>query len=236
MAPCFRRLVAPPWFRSFRVALLGRGQRLKGRCPVMQRSADRIMNSLKGDDVVMEGPEAGHAVLHAQDSATGAGRTLLQLRLNFSNRIKFFRQRSAAPCRCGERQFGGGLWWGVWGVWTVSTLWVSDWAVPVPDWAGFRMFRREARVCKGWNPVRVPPRAQCFPCSGAFFVFLRVDSVHTLASDLIFRVCGIPERPIWLCGGVADYGGPRTALWGPFWVFILVRPSVGFSRSPLHGG
>ena len=52
-----------PWFRSFRVALLGRGQRLKGRCPVMQRSADRIMNSLKGGDVVMESPEAGHAVL-----------------------------------------------------------------------------------------------------------------------------------------------------------------------------
>lgn len=53
-------------------------------------------------------------------------------------------------------------------------------------------------------------------------VFLRVDSVHTLASDLMFRVCGVPERPIWLCGGGARYGGPRTALRGPLWVFILV--------------
>ena len=27
------------------------------------------------------------------------------------------------------------------GVWTVSTLWVADSALPVPDWAGFGMFR-----------------------------------------------------------------------------------------------
>ena len=40
------------------------------------------------------------------------------------------------------------------------TLWVPDWAVPVPDWPGFRMFGRESSVCKGWNPVRVPPRAR----------------------------------------------------------------------------
>ena len=32
------------------------------------------------------------------------------------------------------------------------------------------------------------------------FVFLRVDSVHTLASDLILRVCGVPDRPIRLWG------------------------------------
>lgn len=25
-------------------------------------------------------------------------------------------------------------------LWTVSTLWVTDWAVPVLDWPGFRMF------------------------------------------------------------------------------------------------
>ena len=44
----------------------------------------------------------------------------------------------------------------------------------------------------------------------------------------MFRVCGVPERPIRLCGGPARYGGPGTALWGIFWVFILVRPFVGF--------
>ena len=77
----------------FRVALLVRGQRLKGRCPVMQRCADGIMNGLKGGDVVMESREAEHAVLHAQDSATSAGMTRLQPRLDFSSRIKFFRAK-----------------------------------------------------------------------------------------------------------------------------------------------
>jgi hypothetical protein len=66
----------------FRVARLVRDQRLKGRRPVMLRSADRIMISLKGGDVGMESLEAGHAVLHAQDSAPGAGGTRLQPRLN----------------------------------------------------------------------------------------------------------------------------------------------------------
>jgi len=74
-----------------------------------------------------------------------------------------------------------------------------------------------------------------FPQVRGFLLFLRVDSVHTLASDLMLRVCGVPDRPIRLWGA-ADYGGPRTALRGLCWVFILVRPSVGFSRSPGHGG
>jgi len=69
-----------------------------------------------------------------------------------------------------------------------------------------------------------------------FLVLFRVDSVHTLASDLMFRVCGVADRPIRLYGGVAGYGGPRTALWDAFWVFILVRPSLGVWRSPVHGG
>ena len=61
-----------------------------------------------------------------------------------------------------------GAWVGNRGVWTVSTLWVSDWAVPVPDWAGFRMFPGVASVCKGWNPVRVPPRARIIPRQRGF--------------------------------------------------------------------
>ena len=59
-------------------------------------------------------------------------------------------------------------------------------------------------------------------------MFFRVHIVHTPASDPMFRVCGVPERAIRLYGGAADYGGPRTALRGLFWVFILVCSSVGF--------
>ena len=68
-----------------------------------------------------------------------------------------------AGCGCLGEVSGGEKW-----VWTVSTLWVPDWVVPVPDWPGLRMFRRESSVSKGWNPVRVPPRAQCFRRSVGF--------------------------------------------------------------------
>jgi hypothetical protein len=47
----------------------------------------------------------------------------------------------------------------------MSTLFVSYWAKQPSDWLGFRMFSRVPGVCKGWNVVRVPPRAQCFPSS-----------------------------------------------------------------------
>ena len=49
---------------------------------------------------------------------------------------------------------------------TKYTLWASDRVVPVPDWAGLAMFAGEWRKFKGWNPVRVPPRARVFPVQG----------------------------------------------------------------------
>ena len=71
------------------------------------------------------------------------------------------------------------------------------------------------------------------PTSGTVFslfrgllVFLRVHIVHTPASDLMFRVCEVPDRPIRLFGGAASYGGPL--LWGLCREFMFVRPSVGF--------
>ncbi|MCB5291808.1 aromatic-ring-hydroxylating dioxygenase subunit beta [Arthrobacter sp. SO3] len=110
--------------------------------------------------------------------------------------------------------------------------------------------QRVIRLKKPEAPRRVPAFAEIqgleqgsSPTSGTvspqvrgFFVFLRVHIVHTLASDLMFWVCGVPDRPIWLCGGAADYSGPGTALRGLFFEFIFIRPSVGYSRSPLHGG
>jgi prophage maintenance system killer protein len=36
------------------------------------------------------------------------------------------------------------------------------------DWPGFGMFSGVRSACKGWNAVRVPPRAQCFRMSEAF--------------------------------------------------------------------
>jgi hypothetical protein len=89
---------------------------------------------------------------------------------------------------------------------------------------------------RGLEPGSSPTSGTVSPQVRGLFGVFRVDSVHTLASDLMFQVCGVLWRPMWLCGGAAAYGGPGTAVWGLLWVFILVRPSVAFSRSPLHGG
>jgi hypothetical protein len=108
---------------------------------------------------------------------------------------------------------------------TMCTRWVSDQAVPASDWSGFRMFGRESSVCKGWSPVRVPPRAQCFRRSEAFCVFFRVDSVHTLASDLMFRVCGVPETAysvVWGSGCLRGTG------YRPEWSLLGVHPRPSF--------
>jgi hypothetical protein len=48
---------------------------------------------------------------------------------------------------------------------TMCTLWALDRVVLVADWAGLRRFSGEWRKFKGWNPVRVPPRAQHDPSS-----------------------------------------------------------------------
>jgi hypothetical protein len=51
---------------------------------------------------------------------------------------------------------------------TMSTLLAADWVAKPADCLGFRMFLRVPSHCKGWNAVRVPPRAQCFRRSAAF--------------------------------------------------------------------
>jgi hypothetical protein len=52
---------------------------------------------------------------------------------------------------------------------TMCTPWASDRVVLVPDWAGLRMFVGEWRKFKARNTVRVPPRAQCFRRSEAYW-------------------------------------------------------------------
>ena len=110
--------------------------------------------------------EAGQAVLHAQDSATGAGRTRLQPPLYFSTKIKLFGAQKRRTCRCGRGSFGEAFCGENWGVDSVHTLHLGLGRTA----AGLgRIAEVSGGVAdiKGWNPVRVPPRAQCFPCSGA---------------------------------------------------------------------
>jgi hypothetical protein len=46
---------------------------------------------------------------------------------------------------------------------------------------------------QGLEPGSSPTSGTCFPSSGDFLVFYRVHIVHTLASDLMFRVCEVPD-------------------------------------------
>ena len=62
---------------------------------------------------------------------------------------------------------------------TMCTPWASDRVVLVPDWAGLRRFSGEWRIFKGWNPVRVPPRARVFPVQGLFGVFSCAHCAHS---------------------------------------------------------
>ena len=167
------RPLAPPGFRCFRVALLVRGQRLKGLCPVMQRSADRTMNDSKGGDVVMERLEAEHAVLHARDSATGTGGTRLQPPLYFFSWIKFFRAKKRRTLSMrGAAVWGRPLVGRELGVWTVSTLWVTDWAGTGAGLGRIPHVSAGVQCLQGLEPGSSPTSGTCFPCSGAFWCFV----------------------------------------------------------------
>jgi hypothetical protein len=63
-------------------------------------------------------------------------------------------------------------------VWTVSTLFASDRVVQRPVWAGLLMFSRVPSVCRGWNAVRVPPRAQCFRRSEPYWTLCSLGSAR----------------------------------------------------------
>jgi hypothetical protein len=56
------------------------------------------------------------------------------------------------------------------GVCTMCTLRAADRLELGSDRAGFGMFSGERRICRGWNAVRVPPRAQHDPSSEGFLL------------------------------------------------------------------
>ena len=135
----------------------------------MQRSADRIMNGLKGGDLVMESREAEHAVLHAQDSATGVGMTRLQPRLFLSSRIRFFRAKKGRTLSMRVRQFGEALV-GRWGVDSVHTFGVGLGRASV-GLARIPYVSAGVQCLQGLEPGSSPTSGTCFPCSGAFWCF-----------------------------------------------------------------
>ena len=145
------------------------------RRPVMRLSALRTMKGMNGGGPDMSDRDSC-AACPGVPRERGYDQAVAARGIRRTGQLCRYRE-VPHPVRSGAAVWGR-PWWGRSGVWTVSTLWVSDWAVPVPDWAGFRMFRRESSVCKGWNPVRVPPRARVFPVQGPFRVFSCAHCAH----------------------------------------------------------
>jgi hypothetical protein len=79
------------------------------------------------------------------------------------------------------------------GVLTMSTLLASDPVVMVPDWPGFRLFSRFPVFAGEGIQFESHPSGTVFRRSVGFLLFFGVHTMHTLASDLMFRVCGVPE-------------------------------------------
>jgi hypothetical protein len=203
----------------------------------MRLSAHRTMNGLKGGGIANEDTSDQRVPRGPPKTpATSVGKTGCRQACTPPAESNFSGQRRTAPRRCGVRQLAGRpLLRRIGGVDRVHTFAFGLGRTSVGS-GRIPHVSAGAQCLQGLECSSSPTSGTVFPQVRGFLVFLRVDTVHALASDLMFRVCGVPGRPIWLCGGAADYGGPGTALWGPFWVFILVRPSLGFSRSPLHDG
>ena len=109
--------------------------------------------------------------LHLAPTATDIGNDLAQVCAPGDAHLKLYGAGVKLRASGGARQSKWMHQLGKKEVWTMSTLFASDRVVYRSDWAGFGMFSGVPRVCKGWNAVRVPPRAQCFRRSGAFYLF-----------------------------------------------------------------
>jgi hypothetical protein len=87
-----------------------------------------------------------------------------------------------------------------------------------------------AEVCGGVAEIQVlepgssPTSGTVFPQFRGFLDVFRVHIVHTFASDLIFRVCGVPERPIRLWGS----GSLRRTAYRPAGSLMGVHPRSSF--------
>ena len=202
----------------------------------MRLSDIRTMKGMKGGGIAMQSLETQCAVRAWRLVRRERGLDPVAVEVDLLRQEQVFQGEEAPrPANAGCGLLGEAFARGNWGVDSVHTL-------------GHGLGRTGAGLAR---IPHVSAGSQCLqglefgssPTSGTVFshfsgylgVFACAHCAH-LASDLMFRVCGVPDRPIRLCGGAAAYGGRGTALWGTFWVFIFVLPSLGFSRSPLHGG
>ncbi|BCW66785.1 hypothetical protein NicSoilB4_15480 [Arthrobacter sp. NicSoilB4] len=84
----------------------------------------------------------------AQEPAMSEGMTRLLPKVELNGSFNFIETEKRRTRSMRVRLFGRSLV-GTIGVWTVSTVWVADWVVRVPDWAGLRRFSGEWRKFRG---------------------------------------------------------------------------------------
>jgi hypothetical protein len=118
----------------------------------------------------------------------------------------------------------------------MCTLWALDRVVLVADWAGLPMFSGVPRVCRGWNAVRVPPRARITPRQRGFCF-----NVWTLSRRVPLTLSAVCA---WRCGCLFGCvgGGVRVLAGGPsvcwnlgVWVVLSCCSAASCWPSLVHG-
>ncbi len=141
----------------------------------------------------MKTPATKSAARAARDSSNECGHDRLTTRMQLSGRINFLRTKknrtpSMRGCGSGREAFDAKIG----GVDSVHTLGfglvrTSAGLGRIPHvWAG-------VQCLQGLEPGSSPTSGTVFPQVRGHIEFCRVHIVHTLASDLMFRVCGVPD-------------------------------------------
>jgi hypothetical protein len=116
----------------------------------------------------------------------------------------------------------------------MCTSQASDRVVPGSDRAGFGMFPGDPSVCKGWNAVRVPPRARITPRQRGFCFNVWTLTLRGSLRRCPRFVCGAAVAGLIVCGAGAGswpVGLPPARIQGSGPSFLLFRWPVLRGRS-----
>ena len=141
----------------------------------MRLSTLLTMKGMNGGGIVMRSLATDSPARSAQESAMSEGMTRLLPHVESYGLFNFVETE-----KCRTLSMRGAVLVGGNGVWTVSTLWVSDWVVLVPDWAGLRRFAGEWRSIQGLEPGSSPTSGTVFSAvQGLFGVFSCAHCAHS---------------------------------------------------------
>lgn len=161
--------------------------------PVMRLSAVRTMKGLKGGGITMKTPATKSASRAARDSSNECGHDRLTTRMQLSGRINFLRtMKRHTPALRGAAVGVRPLMLRIWGVDSVHTFGFGLGCTSVGS-GRIPHVSAGAQCLQGLECGSSPTSGTVFPQVRGSWCFFRVYIVHTLASDLICRVCGVPE-------------------------------------------